>query len=250
MAFLLAELGRVSDAPLSFLEKGVVNIFKPVQGAFYNLGSSLNQITNLNEIVKENSKLKDELGRLSIDYVKLLDMQSENEYLRKELDFVREGGYQFKVADVIGRLPDNQQMLIINQGSRAGLEEGFAATVGQGVVVGKVFKVEADIAYVMLLSDSQSSLAVSLVNSANTSGLLKGQGLETSLLMDLIPLNQELNQGDLVISSGLEEKIPRGFLVGEVSQVDNTVGQIFKQAKIIPAFAFQNIQSLTIILRK
>ena len=68
------------------------------------------------------------------------------------------------------------------------------------------------------------------------------------MLLDLIPQDQEINIGDLVITSGLENNIPRGLLIGEVVEVISQVGQIFKQAKIIPPFNYQNLQTLTLII--
>jgi len=232
---------------LNFLEQGVIKVLLPVQETFYNWGSSISKIVHLNEISKENQKLREEIARLSVDYVQLANLEAQNNYFRSELDYLQNENFEFKLAQVIGRLPLNNQILIINQGHLNGLKEGLAVTVSEGIVVGKILSVEENRAYVELLTNTQSSLAVSLSNLSGTSGLIKGKA-GNSLSMEFIPQSEFIEVGDMVISSGLEELIPRGLLVGEVSEVTSQVGQIFKQAKVIPPFSYQNLQTLTVII--
>jgi rod shape-determining protein MreC len=233
----------------SFVEKQTVIIFKPGEKIFYQWGNNFNQLLHWQSISSENQKLKDQLGRLGVDYVKLLNLEKDNENLRKELGFLKKEQYVYRLVNIIGRLNGNDQVLIIDQGYSSGLKNGLAATFAQGIVVGKIIKVEADQAFVRLLTDTQSQLPVSLVRSATTTGMLKGQ-VGQSLLMDLIPNNQDIKDGDLVVSSGLQEEIPKGLIVGEVDTVESSIGQIFKQAKVIAPFSYQNLSSLTIILSK
>ncbi len=232
---------------LAFFEQAIIKLSLPLQQTFYNWGSSFNKIVHLNDLSQENQRLQDELARLSIDYIKLASLESENEYLRSELNYLKQENYQYQLANIVSRLPFNDQIVIIDQGTLKGLKEGLAVTVSQGVIVGKVLKVEENMSYVELLSSIQSNLAVSLSQFSGTNGLIKGKA-GISLLMDFIPQDQEVKKGDLVISSGLEEQIPKGLLVGEVSEVISQLGQIFKQAKVISPFNYQNLQTLTIIL--
>jgi len=233
--------------PLSPIENFLINLTIPIQRSFYNLGLSLNKITHLNEINKENDNLRNKLSELSIDYVKLSSLESENDYLRSELDYLTFNNYQFVLADIIGRTEINDQVLIINKGSSHGLVEGMAATVSRGVIIGKVVSVEKERSFIELLTSVESQLAVSLGNLNETNGLVIGQA-GNSMLFDLVPQDQSINQNDLVVTSGLEKHIPRGLLIGQVAEVISQVGQIFKQAKISAPFNYQNLQTLTIII--
>ena len=229
------------------VERFIVKVTLPIQRSFYNLGMSLNKISNLNEISSENDRLRNKLSELNIDYVKLSSLESENNYLKDELNYLNTKNYQFVLADIIGKTEINNQVLIINKGSLDGVKEGIAATVSEGVVIGKVAKVEKSRSFIELLTSTQSQLAISLGNLNETNGLVIGQA-GNSMLLDLIPQDQEINIGDLVITSGLENNIPRGLLIGEVVEVISQVGQIFKQAKIMPPFNYQNLQTLTLII--
>jgi rod shape-determining protein MreC len=218
----------------------------PAGGKTFQWGRSLAGFLNYRSLVEENRLLKEEVAKLSIDYLKLASLAAENDYLKKELAFVAKSAYRHQLAKVIGRTPLNEQVLIIDQGSGAGLAVGQPVTVNQGVIVGRLVKVEEQRSYLQLLTDTNSQLAVAVGNFSGTSGLLKGQA-GNSLLLDLIPQDQELKVDDLVITSGLEEKIPRGLLVGRLSQINQVVGQIFKQARVNPLFNYQNLQIVDVI---
>lgn len=233
---------------LKFFEKAFLSLTMPIQRNFYNLGSSLGQIVNLNEILAENNKLQEEIAKLSIDYVRLASLEAENEYFRSELNYLNQNNFKYQISNIIGRMPLNEQVVIIDKGNSSGLVPGLAVTVSQGVIVGKVLKVEENRSFVELLTNTQSSLAVGFGSQSGTNGLVIGKaGL--NLIMDYIPQNQEITDHEVVITSGLEELIPQGLLVGEVSEITSQVGQIFKQAKVIPPFNYKNLQILTVILK-
>jgi len=159
-----------------------------------------------------------------------------------------QNNFKYQISNIIGRMPLNEQVVIIDKGNSSGLIPGLAVTVSQGVIVGKVLKVEETRSFVELLTNTQSSLAVGFGSQSGTNGLVVGKaGL--NLIMDYIPQNQEITDHEVVITSGLEELIPQGLLVGEVSEITSQVGQIFKQAKVIPPFNYKNLQILTVILK-
>lgn len=229
------------------LERLILKAFAPLSKVFYGWGTAVNKFSHLGQLVEENQKLQEELGRLSIDYVKLTSLEAENQYLTGELNFLKKSRYQFQLANVVGRLPLNDQILIIDRGKNQGLKPGLPATVAQGVIIGKILQVEADRSYVELLTSTNSQLAVGVSDFGGANGLLKGR-TGNSLVMDLIPQDQEIKAGDLVISAGLEELVPRGLLVGQVEQITNLAGQIFKTASLNPLVDYQNLKIVTVIL--
>lgn len=203
-------------------------------------------LINYRSIAAENNRLKDELGRLSVDFVKLSGLEKENDYLKKELGLLKTKKYDYAMASVIGRQIGNDQIIILDKGSNDGITAGQPTIANQGVIVGKILRVEQNRSFLELLTSPESQLAAALAQTSGTSGLIKGK-IGNYLVMEQIPQSQQIKNGDLIITSGLEEKVPRGFLVGSVAQVEGVSGQIFKTAGIAPAFSYQNLQFLTII---
>ena len=223
-----------------------LKISAPIEKKAYQLGESLFSFLNYSRLAKENSRLREEVSRLAIDYIEQQTLSQENTYLRRELDFLRAKKFVFVLTDVIGRQPDNDQILILDQGSSAGLEVNLPVTVGHGIMIGKIIKVETNRAWAELLTSPESSAAASLATLSGTNGLINGQ-IGNNLLLESIPQDKEIKEQDLVITSGLEEKIPRGLLVGYVIEVESLAGQVFKRARIEPAINYHNLQILTVI---
>ena len=72
-------------------------------------------------------------------------LESENNLLKEELNFVKEKKINTIAAKIITGVSDSlSKSVIINRGSNSGLEKGMAVMAGQGVVIGKVYEVYAD----------------------------------------------------------------------------------------------------------
>ncbi|MDP2587008.1 MAG: rod shape-determining protein MreC [Candidatus Komeilibacteria bacterium] len=230
-------------------EAWLAGLLAPVEARFYSWGLNFSALKNYQRLNDENLRLKGELGELSVDYLKLSELETENRYLKSELDFLVTVNYRWQLAKVIGRLPLNDNVFIIDAGANSGLKPGLAVTVNQGVIIGKISQVEQNRSFVRLLNDTASQLAVSFGDqSGRTNGLLSGQA-GNSLVIELIPQNEPVEEKQNVITSGLEELVPRGLLVGQISQVEQQVGQIFKQARVNQPFNYHNLHVLTIILK-
>lgn len=229
-------------------EAWLAKTLAPVEQKFYGWGLNLSALKNYQKTNEENLRLKNELADLSVDYLKLSQLEAENGYLKKELNFLNSSDQRWVLAKVIGQQPLNDNVLIINAGQDRGLRTGQAVTVSQGVIIGKIFSAEQNRSFVQLLTDTSARLAVSFGSGAQgTNGLLMGQA-GNSLLIDLIPQSENVLENQTVVTSGLEEQVPRGLLVGQISQVEQKVGQIFKQARVNPPFSYHNLNVLTVIL--
>lgn len=213
------------------------------QAKFFQTSS---QIFKAVSLMEENDKLREKLAAINVDYSRLNSLATENDYLKKELNFLDNSDYHYQSALVIARLPFNQQQIIINAGAASGLRAGLAVTFNQGVMIGKIIKVEENSAVVSLLTENNSQLAVTTAALSGTNGLLKSRtGL--NVFMELIPQDKNVAVGEMVITSGLEKDIPRGLAVGKISQVESGAGQIFKSAKVDPPFDYDSILWVTVI---
>lgn len=201
------------------------------------------------EYKKENLQLKSEINQLIYENSQLKIYEQENERLKASLNFFQENQYSYVMAKVIGKDLNKDNTLIINKGSQDGLRAGYAAIVDEGIIIGKLIAVKDHISTVLLLTDNQSQLAISTLSSNKTAGLARGEyGL--SLRVDFIPQNIELKVEDILITSGLEENIPRGFVIGKVSRIISNDNDLFKSVTISPLADYAEITALSIIIPK
>ncbi|MBU1916309.1 hypothetical protein KKC47_04265, partial [Patescibacteria group bacterium] len=87
---------------------------------------------------------------------------------------------------------------------------------------------------VLLLLDSASKLAVSIQGGTDTTmGLLEGdRGL--SMTISLIPQDERISAGDVVITAGIEPGIKRGLIIGIIEQIHKDSQKPFQTALVEP----------------
>lgn len=161
-------------------------------------------------------------------------LTAENEQLRAELNFFTGKQYEHVGARIVGdgTAPEGN-VIILDRGSDFGISFGDPVIIHEGVLIGKVSKVDAHRSFVELLNDNNSRIAATVINTDHSIGLVEG-GFGISVHMNFIPQNENVHVGDLVITSGLEENIPRGLIIGEVQAVEKEIYQPFQRAIVSP----------------
>jgi len=233
------------------LENILLAAIKPISGGVHNLSQKINSTyydqRSKQELNEENERLRADLIKTKINESQLKEMQEQNEFLRRQLDFLNERNVKGVVANVIGRNQDTfQNFLIIDKGTAHGLAKGLAVT-NKEVVIGKVHEVSKYTSKILLINDSFSKLAVSAQNQDNSIGILSGEyGL--GMRIDLIPQTEEITEGDFVITSGLEQGVIRGLYVGQIDSIKYVEGELFKTAFVKSPINFNKINFISVLL--
>jgi rod shape-determining protein MreC len=177
-------------------------------------------ITQLEQFKLENSKLR--------------TLAAENAALKSALNFKEKELGQTILARVIAESSDiTNRGLIIDRGAEDGLKSGQPAIVDDGIIIGKIKSVRKNSAVVLLLTDSTSRLAVAIQGGGDILGLLEGdRGL--SMGISLIPQNEQVSLGDMVITSGIEAEIRRGLIIGTIERVEKDEQKPFQTATVTP----------------
>ncbi|MEK7211547.1 MAG: rod shape-determining protein MreC, partial [Patescibacteria group bacterium] len=198
-------------------------------------------------LAEENSRLAYELARITMDAAKLKALEQENIILKKELDFKEKSERQTVLAKVIGKNNlDDSEALILDKGKSDGILLGEAVVYADGVIVGKIAKVYDDYSLVLLMTDAKASLAATILNTGRTTGLVRGEhGL--AIKMNLIPQEEKIARGDIIITSGLEPEIPRNLVIGVVESVTKEVREPFQTALIRSPADLNNLDYLMVV---
>ncbi len=98
-----------------------------------------------------------------------------------------------------------------------------------------------------MASDPDSRLtAFSQSDSGRGKGVLSGQ-FGSEMLLDKILHEEPIKVGDLVYSEGQEIEIPRGLVLGQVTQLIEKDEEAFKQAKIKPVFNIGDLEVVFVV---
>lgn len=229
-----------------------LEIAYPFQKTFYVVGRNLTEVFSflgsIGAMKTENEKLVRENNSLASEVASLQETKKENETLREQLNLVPKDKFNLEPSFVIGQDPQSfGSWLVIDKGSSDGVETGMSVVVSDGILVGKIDEVGSNSSKVSLLTDSSSAVNVSDLETG-AKGLIKGAyGL--GLSMDMVAQADALNEGDTVITSGLDGKTPRGLLVGKVQEIRVSPDKLFQQAIIMPRVRYQNL-SVVFIIKK
>ncbi|WP_102274409.1 rod shape-determining protein MreC [Cytobacillus massiliigabonensis] len=211
-------------------------------------------LQDLQNTYTENKELKsrlDELARLESE-VQLL--KKDNTELRGILDKKDSlSAFEPKQATVIGRNPDKwTELLIINKGSRDGIEQNMAVITAKGLI-GKVKNSESFTSTVQLLSSMDPTNRISAEIQADGEsifGFIEGYDDEKGLLMmKRIPSDAKVKKGQTVISSGKGGVFPKGLLIGKVVEVAPAEYGLTQTAYIEPGANFDDIEHVMIAKR-
>jgi len=232
---------------LAWLEQPTVRILAPAQQRLYWLGSKINNLYRSNGLQKPE-ELEVQRNALLIENAQLKQILAEQQAVNSQTDFLIKRGYQAVPARIIGRsFQSDSQILIIDRGWQDGLSAGLPAIVEGGIIVAKVFEVDKYTSKILLINDSQSSLAGRLSDSPRIQGAVAGErGL--SLKIELIPKDQPLAIGAVVVTSGLETNIPAGLVIGTVEQVSNDASGWFKVAYLKSVVNFSDLLVVSVLL--
>lgn len=204
-------------------------------------------IFSLNELSGENARLREENNQLRAEIESLKATETENQLLKRELNFKQNTNFNLLPAQVLQYSPSGIfQSLTIDKGSEDGLAEA-QPVVSQGYLVGRVGSVSKRTAEVLLITNRGLKTPVSL-SSNGVVGLLIG-GIR-GLVVENIPLDTPVKQGDGVVTSSLEGLYPSGIAVGEVAEVISSKEDIFLTLRITTPLNLSALTRVFVITNK
>ena len=114
----------------------------------------------------------------------------------------------------------------------------------------KIFKVYKNFSKIMLVSNKNSVLDIKMQKDDTISppiyGVVRGKGDFTAIL-DIVPLDREIKNGDILITSSLEGTFPKDLLVGKITDVRKDDLKPFQIANIELFFNLKQTDKLFVI---
>lgn len=200
--------------------------------------------SNKFDLAKKIEELEKELSNSFVDRARLVQLEDENTRLREELEFFTSTSTHGIEAQTIGRSVDPIATTIaIDKGSENGVKLHRPVIMGKGIYIGRVVQVHERTSIVQLINDTQSRVAATILNKDHSLGIAEG-GFGISVRLKFIPQNEEIRPGDIIVTSGLAQFIPRGLVIGTVEAVEKKPQEPFQQAILKP---IHNLNDITVV---
>ena len=191
-------------------------------------------ISNQSALLDENALLKSERLHADVRLQRLAALETENDRLRAMLDSSARVSDRVLVVEILAvDLDPYRQRFTISRGLKDGVYVGQALLDADGVV-GQIARVDRMTSEVVLISDADHALPVS-INRNRLRTIVVGTGDSGRLRLPYLTNSADIETGDLLVSSGLGGVFPSGYPVGRVLEVIRQPGQLFAEVIAEPS---------------
>lgn len=199
-------------------------------------------------LARQNKLLEEENRQLQIQQQQLIDLRAENHRLSDLLHAtsVLRKTQRYQLARVVRvALDPHSQMVQIGLGRAAGVFPG-QPVLSSGGIFGQVIHVGSSTAQILLITDSRHALPVVNQRSGQR-GVAYGDGASGLLRLPYMPAHADLIQGDMLLSSGLGGRFPRGYPVARIRSVAAVAGENFAEVVAQPVVDPDRVQEVLLI---
>src|SRR5262245_50882504 len=190
--------------------------------------------------------LRTRVADLERDTSRLAEVELENARLRELLDFRRSLRGELLTARIIGHdALGLARTVTIDQGTAAGVTKG-AAVLAPGGLVGQVFLASPHAARVLLITDHNSGVDA-IVQRTRGRGIVEGT-VEGRCGLKFVKRTEDLQVGDLVLSSGFDGIFPPALPIGHIAAVDKQGQGLFQYAQVEPAVDVDRLEEVLVTL--
>jgi rod shape-determining protein MreC len=234
LILLTAYFGESASSPLHSVQRGIVQVFSPVEeGA----SAALSPFRDVASFFSDTFKAKSEVNRLKARVNKLTAELTQEQYAASQnRQLVKQVGldntnsiasYKPVAAHVILRDPSLWYATVeVDKGSADGVQHGDPVT-GFGALVGQVSVVGSNYSIVTLITDHTMAVAAQVLDTSGDAGVLvPAVGNPTQLVLQYLQPSARVQVGQLVSTVGfksgpLQDLYPPGIPIGQVSYVGN-----------------------------
>ena len=262
LILLTAYFGESPQSPLHSVQRGIVQVFSPVQAGASKVLSPVRDVANwVSDTLKAKSnvdKLRRQNKQLLAQLATLKTEQLQNAQLTAEVGLDQTIGvrnYHPVGANVIGRDPTLwYQQVEVDSGSDEGVQLNDPV-LADGALVGVVSNVDASVSIVKLITDHDYAVAAQVTNHAGDQGILAPSvGNPNQLLLQDLPGRAQIAVGDQVVTAGfkagsLTSLYPPGLPIGTVSSVNPNQLYNNNEVPVAPTADLRHFSSVQILTR-
>jgi len=246
MLMTLDYRGHYVDSLRSLAWRAIEPVLMAAEAPF-SLGRRLGEeMRSRHELMERIAVLEGRQRKNEAELALLMELRRDNEELRALLGASKGIVPAFQAAELMNiDLNPWSHRVLINRGSRDGLETGQPVMDAHGVM-GQVDEVGLHTAQVILISDPDHALPVR-VQRTGLRTVAYGSGRINRLRLTDLPMNVDLQPGDLLVTSGLGGAFPAGLPVAEVESVSRPVGEAFASALVRPVARLDRARHLLVV---
>ena len=170
------------------------------------------------DLYKNYNLKKEELKKLTSEKYNVNFLEAENKRLKKVLEDISSSSEEIIAKVIIDKQSPFLRSIIINKGSKNEIKKGMAV-LSDSYLVGKVVEVNFMTSRVLLLSDLNSKIPVT-IEPGGIQSILSGNGINAGVIQyakDKMPINGE----GVIYTSGTGGLLKSGIPIGKINHSEN-----------------------------
>ena len=192
--------------------------------------------------------LEDELADFKSKDVSLKILEFENQKLREQLDDYLVSSEIIYSKIIIDNNSPYLKSFVINKGSRDGVKVGMVV-LDQNYLVGKIIEVNFNTSRVLLLSDINSNIPIS-ISPGNLQAIATGTSDDFAKVNYLKKIHfNKISNDSIVYTSGTGGLIKSGIPIGKIIDFDQTTDEVkiqffsdFSQLQYVSVASFDKVE--------
>jgi rod shape-determining protein MreC len=241
------------DARLHYLteiRQGLAVVLHPLEVAVQAPVSAFlyvsDYVSTQTHLVAENRRLRQRALQDSVNLQRFRTLQAENAHLRNMLSALPSMPRPARLGEIVhsGRDPFSQKV-IVNLGARHGIVSGQAVIDELGVV-GQVTQVYPFSSEVTLVTDKDLAVPVQ-VERSGLRAIAFGSSRNASIDLPYLPVNVDIQENDVLVTSGIDGVYPAGLPVGKVTHIDRQSFAPFARITCLPTAGIQTHRQVLLI---
>ena len=238
-------------------------VLSPIEQPILQMGNTIRDNSrsfwNFTEVSRQNEELQKKVDQLTGDNLKLkteiLAGMRYNELDQGQFRSPTLEKYEKVGASVVNRNPTTwYRTLTLNRGSQDGVSVNDPV-IGNLGLVGKIVSVTPTTSEVLLILDGEGQVSALVRGSTGngTFGIVQGNYKRGSRLTSegnlqmLFRREDNINVGDLVLTSGLGGVYPKDVPIGQVKEIQLDPSGLLKTAYIQPLIDFDSLEEAYIV---
>jgi rod shape-determining protein MreC len=233
-------LEGVTFGVFSRLQGGVASVIRTVTGTWTNY-------VGLRGAQVENEGLRKQVAELEIRLQEQRALAARAAHLEATLNLQQSVSLPTVAAEIIAGNPNPGLLTVtVNRGSADGVQADMAVIGPKGIIGRVIGPVASHASRVQLLID-QAAAVGAVTERTRAGGLVVGVDSDPPLRMELVSNLADVNQGDIVVASGIDGIYPKGFMIGTVEKSEPGP-RLHRTIAVRPAVDFSSLEEVLIVL--
>ncbi|MGH8743273.1 MAG: rod shape-determining protein MreC, partial [Burkholderiales bacterium] len=199
----------------------------------YLLGKAGDFFATQSYLTAENARLNEKNLANAAALLRYQALQEENNRLRQLLNVRERFQGNAMLAEILYTGRDLfSRRIVIDKGMQSSVKPGQAVVDDLGVI-GQITRVYPFVSEVTLITDREQTVPVE-VSRNGLRAVLFGAGEPGELELRYMPVNVEIQNGDELVTSGIDGLYPRGLPVAVVTKIERNSAYAFARISCIP----------------